>query len=231
MFLKKRGALEEEHANGIKKICRLSYETIRRPDHRQGSYAEKFDDVTRIHDRMADNGIQFSLSMHQMQEDLLESASNAERGRKQWKQTGLTAEQRVADTEAQMRKAKAKYDSLAEEYDRARTGDRQGGKKFGLKGPKSAAQHEEDLLKKVQAADQDYATKVTNARTQREELLATSRPEAVKAIQVLIRECDSALSLQLQKFGNKHILISRTTANHIHSFLQREASFKQWFEY
>lgn len=150
---------------------------------------------------MADNGIQFALSMQQMHDDLLEMASNIERGRKQWKQTGLAAEQRVADTETQMRKAKAKYDALAEEYDRAKTGDKQSGKKFGLKGPKSAQQHEDDLHRKLQAADQDYATKVTNAQTQREELLTTSRPQAVKAIQDLIRECDSALSLQLQKFG------------------------------
>lgn len=150
---------------------------------------------------MADNGIQFALSMHQMHEDLMEMASVMERGRKQWKQTGLTAEQRVSDTETQMRKAKAKYDSLAEEYDRVRTGDRQAGKKFGLKGPKSAAQHEEDLLRKLQAADQDYSSKVTNAQVQREELISTSRPQAVKAIQDLIRECDSALTLQLQKFG------------------------------
>jgi hypothetical protein len=30
---------------------------------------------------------------------------------------------------------------------------------FGLKGPKSAAQHEEDLYRKVQAADSDYSSR------------------------------------------------------------------------
>ncbi len=150
---------------------------------------------------MADNGAQFAISLHQMSEDLLEMASNIERGRKHWKTTGLTAEQRVADTEAAMRKSKGKYDSLAEDYDRARTGDRQSGKKFGLKGPKSAAQHEEDLHRKVQAADADYAQKVQNAQSQRNELLSKLRPEAVKSLQDLIKECDSALVLQMQKFG------------------------------
>lgn len=100
-----------------------------------------------------------------------------------------------------MRKAKAKYDALAEDYDRAKTGDRQAGKKFGLKGPKSAAQHEEDLHRKVQAADGDYASKVQVAQGQRAELLSKLRPEAVKALQVSISECDTALTLQMQKFG------------------------------
>lgn len=150
---------------------------------------------------MADNGGQFSISLHQMSEDLQEMAANIERGRKHWKATGLTAETRVADTEAMMRKAKAKYDALAEDYDRARTGERQGSKKFGIKGPKSAAQHEEDLLRKVQAADADYASKVQVAQAGRAELQSKTRPEAVRAMLDLIKECDSAVTLQMQKFG------------------------------
>lgn len=150
---------------------------------------------------MADNGALFATSLHQMHDDLQDLAINIERSRKQWKATGLAAEQRVVDAETAMRKSKAKYDSLADDYDRARTGDRQAGKKFGLKGPKSAAQHEEDLLRKVQAADADYASKVQNAQSQRAELLSKLRPEAVRALEDLVKECDSALTMQMQKFG------------------------------
>lgn len=150
---------------------------------------------------MADNGIQFAASLHQMHEDLLEMTNSIERGRKHWKQAGLAAEQRLADTEAAMRKSKAKYDAIAEDYDRARTGDRQSGKKFGLKGPKSAAQYEEDLLRKVQAADGDYGSKVQIAQSTRIEHTTKGRPDATRSIQDLIKECDSALTLQMQKFG------------------------------
>jgi hypothetical protein len=152
---------------------------------------------------MADNGTQFALSLHQMHEDLLELVGQLERNRKHWKTTGLAAEQRVSDCEAAMRKSKTKYDSLADDYDRARTGDRQAGKKFGLKGPKSAAQQEEDLHRKVQAADADYAQKVQIAQKERAELWTKLRPEAVKALGDLIKECDSALTLQMQKFGKE----------------------------
>jgi hypothetical protein len=205
LFLKKRSTIEEEHSNGLKKLCRTTAESIRRPDQRHGSFLQSYEEITMIHERMADNGAQFAISLHQMHEDLLEIASSMERNRKHLKQIGLAAEQRVADTEAAMRKSKAKYDALADDYDRARTGDRQAGKKFGIKGPKSAAQHEEDLLRKVQNADADYATKVQAAQGQRAELWSKLRPEHVKALEDFIKECDSALTLQMQKFGKSSI--------------------------
>ncbi|APA07269.1 hypothetical protein sscle_02g020390 [Sclerotinia sclerotiorum 1980 UF-70] len=210
LFLKKRSIMEEEHSNGLKKLCKATGDNIRKPEHRHGSFLQSYEEILIIHERMAENGAQFGVSLHQMHEDLIEMASNIEKGRKHWKNTGLAAEQRAADTEAAMRKSKAKYDSLADEYDRARTGDRQPGKIFGLKGPKSAAQHEEDLLRKVQAADADYAAKVQAAQSQRSELWSKSRPEAVKALEDLIQECDSALTLQMQKFAsfNEKLLLS-----------------------
>lgn len=200
-FLKKRSTLEEEQAQGLKKLCKSSHESARRPDYRQGSYAQNYAEIIRIHDRMADNGVQFALSLHQMHEDLHDLAANMERGRKHWKQNGLSAEKRVQDSESMMEKAKSKYDSLAEDYDRARTGDKQSGRVFGLKGPKSAAQHEEDLHRKVGQADSDYSAKVQAAKSQRQELVNTLRPQAIKALQELVHECDSSLTLQLQKFG------------------------------
>jgi hypothetical protein len=193
--------LEDEHSNGLKKLCRITSDNIRKPENRHGSFLQAYEELTMVHERIADNGAQFATSLLQMQEDILEMVANVDRSRKQWKTTGLAAEQRVADTEAAMRKSKAKYDQLADDYDRARTGDRQAGKKFGLKGPKSAAQHEEDLLRKVQAADADYLSKVQIAQSQRSELWSKLRPEAVKALEDSIRECDSALTLQMQKFG------------------------------
>lgn len=200
-FLKKRSTLEEEQAQGLKKLCKASHDSARRPDNRQGSYAQHYGEVIRIHDRMADNGVQFALSLHQMHEDLHDLATNMERGRKHWKQNGLSAEKKVQDSESMMEKAKAKYDSLAEDYDRARTGDRQSGRVFGLKGPKSAAQHEEDLHRKVQQADSDYQARVQAAKSQRQELVSTLRPQAIRALKDLINECDSGLTLQLQKLG------------------------------
>lgn len=199
-LLKKRSSLEEEHAQGLRKLSRSIHDAANRSENRQGTYGQSYNELNRFHDCMADHGQQFAVSLQQMADDLHELSSNIERGRKQWKQTGLSAEKRVLEAESSAEKAKAKYDSLAEQYDRVKTGDKQGGK-FGLKGPKSAAQHEEELLRKVQNADGDYSSKVQAAQTARQELVSTHRPQAVFNIQQLIAECDSGLSLQLQKFG------------------------------
>lgn len=210
-------------------MTKSTYDSVRRPDHRGGTFATSFDDFARIHERMADNGAQFSASLQQMHEDIIQMAATVERGRKQWKQTGLTAEQRVKDLEAAMHKSKAKYDSLADDYDRARTGDNRA-KKFGLKGPKSAAQHEEDLQRKVTAADLDYSNKVSVARSAREELLSRERPEAVRHLEALIKECDAALTLQMQKFGITPMIESHCHANKLilsSSYIQREALAEQ----
>ncbi|KAI1140829.1 RhoGAP-domain-containing protein [Hypoxylon sp. FL0543] len=210
-FLKKRSDLEDQHAKGLKKLCRSTQDSVHHADHRQGTFAQSFEEMLMIHERMAENGIQFALSLHQMHEDLLEVAAVAEKHRKGWKQNGLAAEQRLADVENAMRKSKTKYDSLAEEYERVRTGEaRQGPRVFGIKGPKSAAQHEEDLLRKVQAADTDYMGKVQAYQAEKASVESTARPEAVKALQDLIRECDSGTTLQMQKFAsfNEKLLLS-----------------------
>lgn len=180
---------------------------------------------------MADNEAQFAISLHQMHDDLMEMASNIDRNRKHWKQQGLAAEQRVTDTENQMRKSKTKYDSLSDDYERTRTGDKQAGKKFGIKGPKSAAQQEEDLLRKVQAADADYKSKVQTAQSQREELISKLRPEAVRALQDLIKECDAALTLQMQKFGRLLCSIQWLVVNISPSIFQRETCPEQRVEF
>ncbi|KAK8122514.1 Rho GTPase activator (Rgd1) [Apiospora sp. TS-2023a] len=209
-FLKKRSDLEDGHAKGMKKLCRMTQDNIHQMDHRQGSFAHAYEEMLHIHDRMAENGVQFAVSLHQMQEDLIEVANIAEKHRKGWKQNGLAAEARLQDIESAMRKSKAKYDALADEYERVKTGEARQGGRFGFKGPKSAAQQEEDLLRKTQAADTDYMTKVQNYQAEKATMDSSTRPEAIKALTDLVRECDSGTTLQMQKFAsfNEKLLLS-----------------------
>ncbi|KUL83927.1 hypothetical protein ZTR_06837 [Talaromyces verruculosus] len=207
-FLKKRSVLEDEHAQGLKKLARQTQELAHKPETRQGTYRRAQDEITRIHEQMADHGLQFAVSLYQMSVDLSELSENIEKSRKQWKASGLAAEKKVTDAEALVEKAKAKYDTLAEQYDRVKTGDKQGGK-FGLKGHKSAVQQEEELSRKVQNADADYQAKVQAAQSARKELLASHRPQTIHQLRQLIFECDSGVTLQLQKyaaFNERHLL-------------------------
>ncbi|KAL5606704.1 hypothetical protein BROUX41_003100 [Berkeleyomyces rouxiae] len=209
-FLKKRSLLEDDYAQGIKKLCRLTFDNINRPDHKQGTFAMAYEGTVTIQDHMADNGMLFAQTLYRMSEELMELATGAERNRKVWKATGLSAEQRVADLEAAMRKSKNKYDAVAEEYERAKTGDIRQSNKMFFKASKSAAQQEEDLLRKTQAADTDYRTRVQTLQSEMGDLRIKSRPEAVSALQVLVRETDSGLAMQMQKFVsyNEKLLLS-----------------------
>lgn len=211
LFLKKRSSLEEDHANGIRKLTRTTQEVMRRPDHRQGTFGNAYEAMASTHERMAENGIEFAKELHQMHDELMELAGVAERSRKSWKQNGLSAENKVAEMEQTMRKSKAKYDSLAEDYERVKTGEsRQSGKMFGLKGHKSAQQHEGELLKKVQAADSTYHGHVQALQAEKAQLVSTTRPEAIRALQDSIKEIDAGISLQMQKFAsfNERLLLS-----------------------
>jgi len=96
--------------------------------------------------------------------------------------------------------AKAKYISCAEEYDRVKTGARPA-KTFGFKAAKSGSQHEEELYRRTQAAAADYESKVQIANANRQEVVATVRPQAVGALRTLVRECDAGLTAYLQKYG------------------------------
>ncbi|KAF2856568.1 Rho GTPase-like protein activator [Plenodomus tracheiphilus IPT5] len=201
-FLKRRGALEEEHAGSLKKLSRLTLDAVRKSEARHESYQAQFEQILHANERIADNGTQFGLALHAMHDNLLQLANKMDASRKTWKQQGLAAETKVQDAERLAEKAKAKYDQLAEDLDRVKTGDTGAGRKFGLKGPKSAAQHEEDLQRKTQAADQDYASKVQTAQTSRKELVATLRPQTVAALLDLIKETDAALTMEMQKYAS-----------------------------
>lgn len=197
--MKERSSIEEKHAQSLKRLSRGTHEVIRRPESKGGSFASNFEEMTKVHDRMADNGLQFSNNLYQMHDELQELTSKCERDRKQWKQTGLEAEKRVQDAESAMNKAKAKYNSLADSYDRARTGERQSGK-FGIS-TKSAEKQEEDLHRKLEAADGDYASKVQAAQAARQDLVRTHRPQAVRNLEESTKECDAGLTLQLSKYA------------------------------
>ncbi|CUS14481.1 unnamed protein product [Tuber aestivum] len=210
LFLKRRASLEEEHAQGLRKICRMTHESIRRPESRQGTYARSFEETTQIHERIAENGIQFSLALHQMHEDLTDLSNNMERGRKHWKQIGLTVEKKLHEAELLVDKAKIKYETAAEEWDRARSGDRRSGKTpFSLRGTRNGPRHEEDLQRKVASADSDYHNRIQLANTHRHEAVNSLRPQAVRALRAMVTECDAGLTVQLQRFAqfNEKLLL------------------------
>ncbi|KAF8470135.1 Rho GTPase activation protein [Kalaharituber pfeilii] len=211
VFLKKRAGIEEEHAAELKKLCDNTFRSEKRLEGRHGSFIRQFDETTAIHVRLAENGLQFAKALHQICDDLGVLVSEMEKGRKHWKIAGVNSEKKVHDSLLTLEKTKAKYDQIAEEYERARSGDKRTRDfKIGRGFARTGAQVEEDLKNRVANADQEYANKVQIASTHRQELLGVLRPQAVKALKDLIFECDASLTMQMQKFAtlNEKLLLN-----------------------
>lgn len=206
-FLRERALIEDRYAQGYKKLLRSASESIRRPEARQGSYARNFDESLRLNDRLADNGLQFANAMQTMSEQLRDLAENTEKGRKHWKHSAMDAEKKVADAENAQMKARDRYNNVAEQYERAKTGERQSGK-FGLKN-KSPAQQEEALKEKADMLDHEYGAKTHAAQAERREYDNTHKPQIVRALRDLISECDAHVSMQMARLASlteKHVV-------------------------
>lgn len=72
---------------------------MKRPESRQGTFSQQLEEMTRLHDRLAENGLEFSLGLHQMHDELSEMANRIEKGRKHWKQVGINSTKKVYDAE------------------------------------------------------------------------------------------------------------------------------------
>lgn len=198
-YVKKLATLESEHLTAMKKVARNTRDSIKRPDSRQGTFNRQFDEIVRTNERTCDVVNAYVAALLTMHDELNEIAKQTERVRKSIKETSVRQEKFVTDAESAAEKARSKYESLCEEYDRMKTGDPQ--KKFGFKQSRTP-QHEEELQRKVQAADTDYQQKVTQAQKARKDLIEKQRPATAKQLQDLILECDSGLTFQLQKYAN-----------------------------
>jgi len=221
--------MEDHHSKEMRRLSRTVFDGIRSRDSRQGTYAAQLEKVAQLHESMAENSLAFGLNLHQMSTDLDTMAHEVERGRKQWKTTGIAAEQRVQEAERALDKAKQKYNSLAEDYDHAKSGDKVASR-LGFR-PKSGSALEEDLQRKLNIADQDYQTKVNNAQQLRQDLVTSARPQVVQALTQLIKECDSAVTLQLQKFGELFVSEPHVPDHDVNLYpsrLQRKTSAWQW---
>jgi hypothetical protein len=83
----------------MRKLCQSTHESLRRSDTRQESYARQLEEMTLLHGRLAEKGLEFALALHQMYDDMVDLANIIERGRKQWKQFALSAERKAHDAE------------------------------------------------------------------------------------------------------------------------------------
>jgi Rho GTPase-activating protein RGD1 len=156
-------------------------------------------DIIKAYEKMAEYSDEFSSSLNKTQNELALLVEQTDRERKQTKQSGLADEQRVQDAERQMERAKAKYDLLAPELNRVRSGT--SSRRITLRGLKLTEQSKEELYYRVNVADEDHRVKMANAQQLRRDLESNLRPRTVRYLKSLILTIDTALTTQMQELG------------------------------
>ncbi|ODV84649.1 hypothetical protein CANARDRAFT_176867 [[Candida] arabinofermentans NRRL YB-2248] len=143
-----------------------------------------------------------------MCEELSSLSSNFSRLRKLAKDDGQRKEKEVQDLIILAEKSKTRYNSLCSDLEKLRNSD-QSQKKITLQGRKTGSQQEEDLIKKIQSADQDYSAKAYASQRAKNDMIKIHRPKLSQKLKNLILELDNALQLQLQKYAayNESLII------------------------
>lgn len=149
-----------------------------------------------VNERLADASHAFVTALHTMHDELLELAKTNEKSRKSLKETCMRHEKAVIEAEQNAEKAKNTYNKLCEEMERMKDPNKT---KFFKS--KNTPQHEQELAAKISTAESEYRQRVNSVQRLRKELMSSLRPQNIKQLKDHILECDSGISLQLQKYA------------------------------
>ncbi|CCE64758.1 hypothetical protein TPHA_0I02570 [Tetrapisispora phaffii CBS 4417] len=119
--------------------------------------------------------------------------------RKSIKEKSRRLEKEVSDAIHVSEKAQMRYNSLCQDWDKLRMTDPTK-TKLTLRGSKTTKEQEEDLTRKIDAADIEYKQRVDHSTSLRTVFLNKERPQIVSELRDLILEIDTAMTIQLQKY-------------------------------
>ncbi|KAL6453440.1 LOW QUALITY PROTEIN: RGD1 RHO GTPase-activating protein RGD1 [Candida maltosa Xu316] len=200
-FIRKKAQIEDEHYNQLKKFAsniRTNMKNNAR-NLKNDSLQFQMDKIIQFDETIFGVGNSYVTALNTMYDELTSLIGTISRSRKLLKDEHKRKEKDCMDAISAAEKAKTKYNHLCEDLDRLKTSD-PNKKSFSLKN-KTIEQQEDDLTRKVDAADQEYKSKVSVCKKLKDELLVIHRPNNSKKLKNLILEMDIALNLQLQKYA------------------------------
>ncbi|ORY36303.1 RhoGAP-domain-containing protein [Rhizoclosmatium globosum] len=117
-FLKKRATIEEDYGRAM---CKLSQSILnsKNDDGKKGSYSDAWKHTLSLHDQVGENRIKFAQTIASVAEEVSTLHKNTERSRKQLKEAGYKHWKAVHESENALEKAKSKYESCSEDWERA----------------------------------------------------------------------------------------------------------------
>ncbi|KAG0336740.1 hypothetical protein BG000_006214, partial [Podila horticola] len=233
-FLKKRSVMEAEYGTNVLKLASGFRDTYRQQSSstitsslsdtasgvassyvKQGSYGEGWIHILEMHERMGNNRLEFSRDLQVISEELSTIYKETDRSRKQFKEAGAKQERIVQEHEQNLEKAKQKYDSCTEEWERAilqKAADPSTPKKAMSKTmtmnifrqPKSVNQlhrQEEEAKAKAASAHEHYKAQLAKTNDMRQFYFARTLPNILKNLKDTIDESDLSLQYYLVRYG------------------------------
>ncbi|CAK9438165.1 uncharacterized protein LODBEIA_P24510 [Lodderomyces beijingensis] len=200
-FIKKKAQIEDEHYNQLKKFAghiRLQMKNSSR-NLKKDSLQFQMDKIIEFDENLFGVGSSYVTALNTMYDELTSLINTITRSRKTIKDEYRRKDRECIDAIAAAEKAKVRYNHLCEDLEKLKNSD-PSKKSFSLKS-KTVEQQEDDLQRKVDAADQDYKAKVATCKKLKDEILVIHRPNNAKKLKNLILEMDIALNVQLQKYA------------------------------
>ncbi|KAI8346268.1 hypothetical protein B0O80DRAFT_247066 [Mortierella sp. GBAus27b] len=222
-FFKKRSVMEAEYGTNILKLATGFRDTYRQqPDgsggqahFKQGTFGDGWLHVLEMHERLGNNRLEFSRDLQVLSEELSAIYKETDRSRKQFKEAGAKQERIVQEHEQNLEKAKQKYDTHTEEWEKAilqRAADptAAASKKTMTKGmsifrqPKSVSQlqrQEEETKTKAVAAHEQYKIQLSRTNDMRQYYYNHTLPSILKNLKDTIDESDLSLQYYMMRYG------------------------------
>ncbi|KAF9116368.1 hypothetical protein BGX27_003051 [Mortierella sp. AM989] len=220
-FLKKRSVMEAEYGTNVLKLATGLRDSYRQqPDgangqahFKQGSYGDCWSHILEMHERLGNNRLEFSRDLQVVAEELSTIYKETDRSRKQFKEAGAKQERIVQEHEQNLEKAKQKYDTLTEEWERTilqKAADPTASKKTMTKGmsifrqPKSVSQlhrQEEEARAKASSAHEQYKTQLAKSNDTRQYYFSHTLPSILQNLKDTIDESDLSLQYYFMRYG------------------------------
>ncbi|KAJ3327639.1 hypothetical protein HDU76_011402 [Blyttiomyces sp. JEL0837] len=220
-FLKKRATIEEEYGKSMVKLAQSI--TTQKSDGKEGSYNESWKQFVSVHEKVGEIRLKFGQAIAGVAEELSSLHKNTERSRKQLKEAGVKHWRVVHDSENNLEKAKTRYESLSEEWERAILNKEDGGSS-GLAGrrqgmtksfstpihlwmqssnnPAKLQKIEEDARAKAATANENYKKQLDLTNVARANYFQIHLPRFIRMLKETNDACDKGLQSQLLKYAS-----------------------------
>ncbi|CAG8575975.1 4612_t:CDS:10 [Paraglomus brasilianum] len=212
-FLKKRAMIEDEYGRSMLKLSRGTQESCNNSDSKRGTYGDNWYNILRLHEIIGENRIKFAAAIQEIADDLTYQHKDTDKGRKNMKDAGQKYERAIQETEQSLEKAKYKYESQSEDWERSlleKNGDIVPNSKRTLtkaifnnkpKSPTQLGKQEEDARQKAATANENYKLQLSNTNSLRNEYYNVHLPRMITSLKDVADECDAALQYNLARYS------------------------------